>query len=118
MQHGTAAHGAGLQRHIQRAALKPVIAQSPSRFAQGQHLGMGRWVLGRERAVMTAAYDLPVLDDHSPHRHLATGGGAARLLQRLVHEVLVHGSIKIHSYMHLTDKGLTDIPSRNTDTAQ
>ena len=67
---------------------------------------------------MTAAYDLPVLDDHGPHRHLATGGGAARLLQRLAHEVFVHESIRIHSYMCLTDKGLTDIPSRNTDTAQ
>jgi hypothetical protein len=45
-------------------------------------------------------------------------GGAARLLQRLAHEVFVHGSIKIHSYMRLTVNGLTDIPLRNTDTAQ
>jgi hypothetical protein len=67
---------------------------------------------------MTAAYDLPVLDDHGPHRHFATVGGAARLLQRLAHEVFVHGSIKIHSSMRLTDNGLTDIPLRNTDTAQ
>ena len=35
------AHGAGFQRHRQGAIAKPSLAETPRRFAQGEHFSMG-----------------------------------------------------------------------------
>ena len=71
MQHGTAAHGTRLQRHVQGAAIEPVVAQTLGRSAQCQHLGMGGGVLPRQRCIAALAHHLPVFDDHRAHGHFA-----------------------------------------------
>ena len=89
MQHGAAAHGARLQRHIQGAAIEPVVAQLLRRSAQCLHFGMGRRVIARERGIAPLAYHLPIFDHHGPHGHFARSRSLLRQLQRVAHPVFV-----------------------------
>ena len=96
VQHGATAHGAGLQRHIQGTAIEPVVAQAPGGIAQGQDLGMGGGVAAGQRRIRALAHDLPVLDDHRAHRHLAGGGGLLRQTQGMAHPMGVVRAGSIH----------------------
>ena len=71
MQHGAAAHGTGLQRDEQLAAVEPVVAQQPGGFAQGIDLGMAGGVMGCHRGVVSGGNHHAILDHHGAYRHFA-----------------------------------------------
>ena len=86
VEHGTAAHGAGLQGDVELAALQPVIAQymrcSPQRHDRrgGVVWSMARCGRGDDQAVF---------DNHRAHRHFARTGSILCLRQRSGHKVYV-----------------------------
>src|SRR6185503_14348717 len=55
VDHGAHAHGAGLERHVELAARKAVIAQRRGRLAQRHDLGERGGVGGRDGPVVAAA---------------------------------------------------------------
>ncbi len=85
------AHHAGFQRHVQRRARQPVIAQPRCRIAQGHHLGMRRRIVSSDRLIETAADNLSVQHDHSTYRHFAC---RTRQRKRFIHpEIVIHSRI-------------------------
>ncbi len=50
VNHGSGAHGAGLQRDIKRAAGEPVIAIGAGSLAQGDDFRVGGWVAVADHA--------------------------------------------------------------------
>ena len=97
MQHGAAAHGAGLQRHVEAAAVQPVVAQALRRCAQGHDLGMGRGVVALHGGVAAGGDDLAVPDHDGAHGHLTSAGGGVRLGQGQAHPVRV--VVQRHCYI-------------------
>ena len=91
VQQGAAAHGAGLQRHIERAAVQAVIAQHPGRFAQRHHFGMRRGVVADDRGIAARRNHSAVFDHHRAHGHFACCASLAGLLQGQAHPVRVLG---------------------------
>ena len=89
MQHGTAAHGAGLQGDEQFAAVQPVVAQHLGRRTQGLDFGMRRGVVAVDRCVAAGGDGHAVLQHHRPHRHLARSRSQAGLGQGELHGVFV-----------------------------
>ncbi len=87
VEHGATAHRAGLQRHIQRAAIEPVVAQLPRCCTQGHDLRMRGRVVAVHRAIAARGNDLPAPNHHRAHRHLASTSGSLRLGQRKLHKV-------------------------------
>ena len=85
VQHGPGAHGARLQRHIQRAALQPVIAQRPRGLAQGGDFGMRAGVMRAHAGIASGGDAAPVLDHHRAHRHFAARCRFMRGLQGQAH---------------------------------
>jgi hypothetical protein len=86
VQHRAAAHGAGFQRHVQGAAVEPVVAQVLGGRAQGRDLGVCGGVVLRDRCISTGADHDAVLHHDRAHRHLAGRGRGAGLLQGKAHE--------------------------------
>src|SRR3989442_9137136 len=78
-------HQTRLDRNVQRGADQTVVPNMPSGLTQGLDLGVGSWVVERERGVMTATNEHLVADHHCPHRDLARGFGASRFLQSRGH---------------------------------
>src|SRR5271168_3493310 len=83
------AHGAGLQRRIERGAAQAVILEPLRALAQRDDLGMGGRVEAADRTV-------PSLADHiSPHhqkrayRYLAVARSLLCEAQRLLHEIKI-----------------------------
>src|SRR5690348_12201864 len=89
MEHGTDAHVAGLERHIERRAGQPVVLEPEGSGAQGLDLGVRRRVAGRDGPIPPFADDLAAEDDERPDRHLALLFRATRELERATHETLV-----------------------------
>src|SRR5258708_9823700 len=94
MHDGARAHGAGLERHVERAAFQTVVVEFLGRFTQGLDFRVGGRVLARNRRIVAAADDFPVLYHQSADGHFAPLGRAHRQAQRLAHprgvEVGVH----------------------------
>ncbi len=74
MGDGTGAHGAGLERHIEIAAIEPARAAHGKRGANGQQLGMGGGIGQRLHAVALGREDAVALDDDGAHRGFAGSG--------------------------------------------
>ena len=89
MQHGAAAHGAGFERHIEGAAVQPVVAERLRRRAQGHDLGVGGGVVAIDGRVAAGGDHATVLHHDRAHRHFAGVGRRAGFGQRLAHEVRV-----------------------------
>ncbi len=89
VQHGAAAHGAGLQRHVQRAAVEPVVAQAPGRGPQRHDLRMCRGIVAGDGRIAAPCYQFAAADHHRAHGNLAARGGLCRFLQRDPHPGLV-----------------------------
>ena len=86
MEHRTAAHGAGLQRDVQLAAVQPVIAQGLRGGAQRSDFRVGGGIVAAHRGVSPDADHLPVANDHGPDGHFAGGRGQTGLFQCQLHE--------------------------------
>ena len=97
MQHGAAAHGAGLQRDIERAAIEPVVAQMLRRCAQRHDFRVCGGVVPQHRCVAARGNHLAILDHHRPHRHFARQRCGLCLGQRLAHPVRV--LLQLHCYI-------------------
>lgn len=69
------AHGAGLQRDHQRAAVKPPGAHAGRSPTQGEHFRVRGGVGPCLAAVGATAEHFPVAMNQGAHRHLAQGGG-------------------------------------------
>ena len=104
VQHGATAHGAGLQRDVQAAAVQPVVAQALGCRTQGDDLGMGRGVMVLHRGIAASGDDLTVLDHDGAHRHLARAGCGLRLGQGQSHPVRVVGHF--HYYIFNSSQGI------------
>ena len=89
LQHGPAAHGAGLQRDEQLAAIQPVVAQRFCSRTQGDDLGMRRGVVLLQWRIAAGGDDLAVLHHHRAHRHFARCSRRTGLRQCGGHGVLI-----------------------------
>ena len=89
VQDGPGAHGAGLQRHIERAVFQPVVAHMLRRIAQRLYFCMGAGVVQPHRPIASPANDEPPPHHNRPHRHFASLGSRLRLLQGNPHPVRV-----------------------------
>ena len=78
------AHRAGLERHIEAVAGGQAFAAQPrTGRAQREDLGMRRGIVELAGAIARPRHHLTLrIGDHRAHRHLAAGGGGARLLER------------------------------------
>ena len=90
------AHGAGLKRHIERAAVEPPRLQRFVCLRDGLHLCVRRSALLFLAPVAAAADDLTVLDDDAADGHLALRCGFPRKKKRFTHIVFVlHGRLLV-----------------------
>jgi hypothetical protein len=85
MDHGPGAHGAGLQRHIERAAVETIVADGMGSRAQGHELGVRRWIDIAQDTVLAACHDFPTPYDGRADRHFAGLGGQAGFSQCGLH---------------------------------
>ena len=84
---GTGAHGARFQGHVEDAAAESPAAESPSRRAQGQDLGMSQRIAVDFPAVAASADDLAVLDHQGADRDVTVSKSSFGFPQRLRHPV-------------------------------
>ena len=89
VQHGTAAHGAGLQGDKQFTSIESVIAKGCGGGTHRQNFGVGAGVVCGNRRVAAAGNELAVFDHHGAHRNLPLLRGQARLVQRQAHPVRI-----------------------------
>ena len=92
MQHGAAAHGAGLQGDVERAVLQPVVAQLLCCSAQSDDFSMRRRVVALHRSVAPGGNYLALAHHHGAHGHFAVLRRRTRLGQRQAHPVRI-GSV-------------------------
>lgn len=85
VDHGSGAHGAGLNRGKHHATGQAVVPEPRRGLAQSYDLGVRRWVMVAQVAVLALAQDLSVLDDYGAHRHLPGFGGGSRLFHGEFH---------------------------------
>ena len=97
VQNSAAAHGAGLQRHEQRAAVQPVVAQRLAGRAQSGDLGMGRGVVPANGRVAAGCDDPAIFHQDRADRHLARAQSVPGLGQRELHEINVVHNCYIYS---------------------
>ena len=90
MHHRAAAHGAGLQGDVERAAVQPVVAQRFGSSPERDDLGMRRGVMPVDRRVAACGDHLALFDHNRAHRHLAGNHGKACLSQSRAHEDFMH----------------------------
>ncbi len=74
VDHGSRAHGAWFERHVEGAAVEPVIAQRYRRRAHGHDLGVCGRVVVAQNAILAAADDHVFVDGHGPDGHLSGFG--------------------------------------------
>lgn len=67
------------------AARQALLSQCGASGTNGQHLGMGGWVMARAHLVMGFGNYHAILDDHSTNRHLTAQGGLSRQVERAGH---------------------------------
>ncbi|MCY1170211.1 hypothetical protein D9M73_102740 [compost metagenome] len=88
MQHGAAAHGAGLQRDIQLAIIEPVIAQRTGGGAQRHDLGMCRRVMPVHRRIAARGNHFTPPNHNSADRNLPCRGCRTGFCKRQFHELV------------------------------
>ena len=93
---GPHAHGAGLQRDVQRAVAQPPGAQSRGGGLNGDQLRVGGGILRGFAPVAAARDDRAIVDDDRAHRHFVKQRRAARLPQRFQHEKLIGAKLLFH----------------------
>ena len=86
VQHGTTAHGAGLQRDKQLTTVQPVVAQHLRGRTQRNDFGMGGGVVAGEGGVAAGGDDHAVLHHHRAHRHFTRSCSRVGQRQRLCHK--------------------------------
>ena len=89
VQHGTNAHGAGLQGDIQHTLIEPVIAQCLGCGAQGHHFGVGARVVAADGRVTALPDHPPLVHHHRTYRHFTRRPGQTGLRQCQAHGVFV-----------------------------
>ncbi len=103
MQDRTAAHGAGLQRHIQVTTVKAIVAQNFRCSPQGDYFCMSRRVVIAYRCVASCCYDRPVLNHDGTNRNLAGNASFSSVRKCDFHELdVIHG---IHHLSSGTARG-------------
>ena len=70
VQHGAAAHGAGLQSDKQFTSVEAVITQRGGSGAHRHNFGVGAGIMGCNRRIAATANKLAVFDHHGAHRNL------------------------------------------------
>ena len=93
MDQRAGAHQARFDRHVERGAGQPVVADGARGVAQGDDLGVGRGVAGEYGLVAAPPDDGTVEHDDGAHRHLAPPARKPRLGERLAHPPFVSGRI-------------------------
>src|SRR6266404_4828625 len=86
LNHGPGAHAARLDGNVERGAGKAVIAQYAGRFAQHDHLGVGRRVAVANGAIARARDDFAFVGHDGSDWHFACRGSRACFLDGLAHE--------------------------------
>ena len=85
------AHRAGLERHVERAAVEPPRAARLGRLGDGDHLGVGRRIVELLALVVRGGDHAVLEDDDRADRHFVLGQGRLGLVEGQLHEVVVHG---------------------------
>ncbi len=78
-EHGSGAHGAGLQRDKKRAAVEAVVAKSARGLAQGNDFGVGCRVTGADDGILPARDHLASANNDSADGHFTGRSSFARL---------------------------------------
>ena len=89
LDHGSGAHGTGLDGDVKRRARKPVIADGFGSFAQGNDLGVGARVVIADGAVSGARHDTAFDDDNRAYGNFVASGGGTGLVEGGEHELEV-----------------------------
>ena len=82
---GAGTHGAGLERHIEVAAIEPAGATHGERRPDGEELGMGGGIVQLAHAVAFGGQHAVACNDHGPDRGLTGCGGGFGEGEGLVH---------------------------------
>lgn len=69
MNHGSGTHGARFQRHVEGAAVEPVVAEASRRFTKGHDFSVGRRVNVPNDPVLSFADDGAVRNNYRTDRH-------------------------------------------------
>jgi hypothetical protein len=93
VEHGSHAHGTGLQRRIERRRAQPIVALHLRSGTQRNDFRMRGRVVTRNRPIPALTDHLIVENQQSPDRHLAIIGSTLRKNERASHEVGVTGVI-------------------------
>src|ERR1043165_603337 len=103
------AHHARLHRHVEGRAREPIVAGGGGGLPEGDDLGVGGRIVGRDRLVEPFADDLTARDEHGPDRDLARGQGQAGLGERHLHVfvVVAHGQWLLQRFEHSAQEGLS-----------
>ena len=87
MHERSRAHGAGFERHHQNTVIEAIIAESFSRLAQRQNLGVRGGIMPRQRHVVGARQKMPVgMHDKSAHGDFSLIRGKGGFFQGKIHE--------------------------------
>ena len=89
MDHRTAAHRAGLQRHIKGCTREPIVAVPDSSLSQYPDFRMGSGVVKLYLRVTAMREHHLVARQHRTHRHFTAICGATRLFQSQSHAALI-----------------------------
>gem|GEM_PF-6349606 len=89
MGHGSGAHGAGFERHIQFTMQKAVVSDGISCCAHGYYLGVRGGIHVAENTILSVGDDLAIEDDNSTNGNFSGGGRQVGFLKCSLHEGLV-----------------------------
>ena len=93
VEHGPHAHGARLERHVQRRIAQPVVAQCRRARTQSDDFRMSGRVAARDGSIPPLADDFIVRHQQSPDRHFALFGSALCEQQRAAHPFSIGGGL-------------------------
>ena len=89
VHHGADAHRARLDRHAERRARQPVVADRLRRGPNGANLGVRRRIDRRNRLIERRRHDLAADRDDRADRHLVAGHRLAGFDERRAHQIFV-----------------------------
>ena len=85
LDHGSRAHGAGLDCDVRSGIVQPVISQFPGRRAQGQNLRVRGGITIRDGAISRSGDNTVSEHDDASNGHFAILGRCARYGKRRLH---------------------------------
>ena len=91
MQHRASAHGTGFKSDVELAPRQAVVAEFFGGTTQGDHLGMRRRVVRRDRPIAAGGDHHAVFHHYRADRNFAQSGSFARFLGCEAHESLFCG---------------------------